>query len=259
MMMLFFSGSISLFLVLFSTTFVTAVPVLTASAAGQVPLSGPVQAAGSDSESQSLYEIPTRYESTVLGRRMLELASTGVLSTVFPPPVNRSDHTSVGVPDAVASTPIGLPDYIASCENAGNPTLLALDLSTSSRNVAAGSNVSLTLSWWDEYVKRTRREPWSAANLPRASLIGYLEEIPLEDAERQGLVECFTAKHRDAKLWLPGDRGAAHAGRWMRMVVQEVYWVGGFGDRAYIGWLDIGEWRSVGRKEWTDVRLPGEN
>jgi hypothetical protein len=44
----------------------------------------------------------------------------------------------------------------------------------------------------------------------------------------------------------------------VRLVVQDIYWVGGFGDRAYIGWIDAKDWRNVTRKEWEVVRLPGE-
>lgn len=70
--------------------------------------------------------------------------------------------------------------------------------------------------------------------------------------------ECFLKAHADAKAWLPGDEGAAHAGKWMRLRVREVYWIGGFGDRAWIGWFDAEEWRGVGEEEWRKVRLPGE-
>ena len=158
----------------------------------------------------------------------------------------------------MASTPIGLPDYIASCEDSGNPTLLALTVSTSTRNAVAGSNVSLAISWWDEYVHLTGHEPWSAANLPRASLIGYLEEIPPGDIRKKDIVECFTNVHKDAKWWLPGDDSSPHRGSWMRMVVEEVYWIGGFGDRAYIGWFEPDVWRGVTDEEWNSVKLPGE-
>lgn len=200
------------------------------------------------------FRIPTRYDSTVLARRMLALSGTGVLSTIFP-----KSHLPSNVPDTVATTPIGLPDYIASCEEpSGNPTLLALTISTSTRNAVAGSNVSLALSWWDSYVELTGRQPWSAANLPRASLIGYLEEMSEEDVKEGDIASCFVDKHSDARWWLPGNKFSPHTGVWMRMVVQEVYWVGGFGDRAYIGWFEPEEWHSVTTKEWKAVRLPGE-
>lgn len=199
------------------------------------------------------FNIPTRNESTILARRLLARSRAGVLSTIFP-----SNISSPYVPHAVANTPIGLPDYIATCEDTGNPTLLALTISTSTRNAVAGSNVSLAISWWDEYTKLTGAEPWSAANLPRASLVGYLEEMTDSEIERADVVKCFTGVHGDARWWLPGDKGAAHAGVWMRMVVEEVYWIGGFGDRAFIGWFEPEVWRAVTRREWEAVRLPGE-
>lgn len=208
----------------------------------------------SEQDAYASQRIPTRYESTVLGRRLLALSRTGVLSTVFP-----HDVSSPRVPASVHDTPIGLPDYIASCEEpTGNPTLLALTVSTSTKNAVAGSNVSLALSWWDEYVKLTHHEPWSAANLPRLSMVGYLEEIPMKEAETTGIVDCFVDKHKDSRFWLPGDRSSPHTGLWMRMVVQEVYWIGGFGDRAFIGWFDPQQWHAVGVEDWEGVRLPGE-
>jgi hypothetical protein len=204
------------------------------------------------------FKIPTRYESTVLARRLLALSDTGVISTIFPS--NASDFNP-RLPSGLSSNPIALPDYIASCEETshpGDPTLLALTVSTTTKNAYAGSNVSLALSWWDSYKELTGHSPWSAANLPRASLIGYLEEIPAADVERDGLVECFTAVHRDSRFWLPGDESSPHTGVWMRMVVGQVYWIGGFGDRAFIGWFDVEEWKGVRRAEWEAVRLPGE-
>jgi len=209
---------------------------------------------GPASEDASSLLIPSRYDSTVLGRRLLALSKTGVLTTVFP-----KNSTSSRVPDDVAHTPIGLPDYIASCEEpSGNPTLLALTVSTSTQNAMAGSNVSLALSWWDQYVHITHKEPWSAANLPRLSMIGYLEEMTDEEVKSKDIAGCFTQVHGDSVLWLPGKKWAAHKGLWMRLVVREVYWIGGFGDRNFIGWFDRGEWEGVKVDEWMQVRLPGE-
>lgn len=201
-----------------------------------------------------ILNIPTRNESTVLARRLLAKSKAGVLSTIFPPNIS-----SPYVPHAVAHTPIGLPEYIASCEEpSGNPTILALTISTSTRNAVAGSNVSLAVSWWDEYVKLTGAEPWSTANLPRASLVGYLEEIPQEEVDEKRIVSCFTGVHGDSRWWLPGDDHAAHRGIWMRLVVEQIYWIGGFGDRAFIGWFEPEVWRGISKEEWQAVRLPGE-
>lgn len=102
------------------------------------------------------------------------------------------------------------------------------------------------------------REPWSRADLPRMSLLGVMEEMSEREVREGRVVECFEGRHGDARLWRPGRKGAAHSGRWMRLRVAEVYWIGGFGDRNWIGWFDVQEWRNVTRKELEEVRLPGE-
>jgi hypothetical protein len=156
--------------------------------------------------------------------------------------------------------PIGLMDYIADCEDSGNPTILAINIATSFKNVAAGSNISLSLQWVPPYLPDKRiqsegpRTSYSAANLPRFSLLGYLEKI--DEAKGAELKECFVNTHPDSKYWLPGNR--IHTSEWVRLVVQDIYWVGGFGDRAYIGWINAEDWRNVTRKEWESVKLPGE-
>lgn len=237
--------------------------------------------------SASTYKIPTPYESAVQGRRILALTPLGVLSTVFPDS-HKSAVNSNGVsthenrPSGLAGLPIGLMDYIADCEDDGNPTILAINIATSFKNVAAGSNISLALQWTPPYLPEKRIKsadcgilgrllgncpsnddedgdmerkepvPYSAANLPRFSIIGYLEKLPTTAS----LASCFVKAHPDAKYWLPGNR--IHEAEFVRLVVQQVYWVGGFGDRAYIGWLNPEDWKNVTRKEVESVRLPGE-
>ncbi|AEO54879.1 hypothetical protein MYCTH_2298031 [Thermothelomyces thermophilus ATCC 42464] len=192
--------------------------------------------------------------------------------------------------------PYGLMEYIADCEDddVGNPTILAISIGTTFKNAAAGSNVSLAVQWtppyppaerikstgnsWLSYLGLSRTEdddddddddderdislPYSAANLPRFSLLGHLEPIPGgddrsdEDGVGARLARCYVKSHPDARYWLPGNR--IHEAHFVRLVVEQVYWVGGFGDRAYIGWIPVEEWRNVTREEWQKVRLPGE-
>jgi Pyridoxamine 5'-phosphate oxidase len=160
--------------------------------------------------------------------------------------------------------PIGLMDYISDCEPSGNPTILAINIATSFKNVASGSNISLSINWTPPYPPKSRIESasakntfaYSAANLPRFSLIGVLEKIPQADVEAQDIGACFVKQHNDAKYWLPGNK--IHDSEWVRLVVQEVYWIGGFGDRAYIGWIPVEQWRNVTKAEWEGIRLPGE-
>ena len=41
----------------------------------------------------------------------------------------------------------------------------------------------------------------------------------------------------------------------MRFVVEYVYWFGGFGDRARIGWLPLEDWRGATEDEIEGCRL----
>lgn len=297
----------------------------------------PPSFSSSSSSSSAARRIPTSYESAVLGRRILALTPLATLSTVFPtsPYATPADEDADGVPRAVllehrpaglGGAPVGLMDYIADCDaalgaagsgdddavaDAGNPTILAIRIATSFRNVDAGSNMSVSVNWVPPYPPRKRlgeqdeaasspssggllpswaqrllgrwtstptppppshihphaRDPvpYSAANLPRFSLLGHLEPIALPDAAAHpaahaaaadALAACFTRSHPDARWWLPGNR--IHESEWVRLVVDHVYWIGGFGDRAYIGWIPAAEWRNVTRAEWEAVRLPGE-
>lgn len=219
------------------------------------------------------YDIPSTRQSAVLARRILSLTPLGTLATVFPAKAGSTEqHAAEHRPSGLAGMPIGLMDYIADCErpSAGNPTILAINIATSFKNVAAGSNISLSLRWTPPYPPRKRITlrsflpwlasseslPYSAANLPRFSLLGYLEKISAEEADDSELRSCFTQTHPDAKYWLPGNR--IHESEWVRLVIQQVYWIGGFGDRAYIGWIPVEEWRNVTQEDLEKARLPGE-
>jgi hypothetical protein len=171
-------------------------------------------------------------------------------------------------------------EYIADCDPSptGNPTILAISIETSFKNVAAGSNVSVAVQWTPPHppakriqsttsflsrlqsllsLSERQADPstYSAANLPRFSLHGHIERIEGGDASKD-LAACFVKTHPDARYWLPGNR--IHESHFVRLVVEQVYWIGGFGDRAYIGWIPVDEWRNVTTDEWEAVRLPGE-
>lgn len=262
----------------------------------------------SSSSSQAL-RIPTSYESAIQGRRILALSPLATLSTVFPTSYATPNEDADGLPHSVLmehrpaglnGVPIGLMDYIADCDgdDEGNPTILAIKIATSFKNVEAGSNMSISVNWVPPYPPSKRIEsiitsggsfldkikswlgfggeddddddnsslpedydpvPYSAANLPRFSLLGYLEPITSSDSsdeEVTALQSCFLKYHPDAKYWLPGNR--IHESEWVRLVVTQVYWIGGFGDRAYIGWIPVEEWKNVTRAEWEAIKLPGE-
>ncbi|KAI2637909.1 pyridoxamine 5'-phosphate oxidase-domain-containing protein [Hypomontagnella submonticulosa] len=218
--------------------------------------------------SHSAYKIPTSQESAVLGRRILALTPLGTLATVFP------DTSRSRQPEGLGGMPIGLMEYVADCEDEGNPTVLAMNIGTSFRNVNGGSNISLAQQWTPPYPPDKRIKstgffdwlfgrdgdapkepvPYSAVNLPRYSLLGYIEKI--DPTRTDALASCFVEKHPDAKYWLPGN--PIHESEFVRLVVTQVYWIGGFGDRAYIGWIPVDEWKNVTKEEWQSVSLPGE-
>jgi len=265
------------------------VPTLAACVTAE-PVTGPPShiASNPDASSQSalLSRIPTAHESAVLGRRILALTPLGTLATVFPSSSSSSDDASADErrPAGLGGVPIGLMDYVADCEDEGNPTILAINIASSFKNVRAGSNISLAQAWTPRYAPDKRIKsgaaslwewlfgteddntpldhhngadsvPYSAANLPRYSLLGYLEKIEGDDALK-AVSSCFVKQHPDAKYWLPGNQ--IHESEFVRLVVTQVYWIGGFGDRAYIGWIDSADWKNISRKEWEAVRLPGE-
>ncbi|KAK0785013.1 hypothetical protein LTR91_006948 [Friedmanniomyces endolithicus] len=221
------------------------------------------------------HHIPTIRESTIMARRIMHLSSLGTLVTTFPHPTNpqsvlTSDndadevHAYENRPEEMAGSPIGLMEYYADCEPAtGNPTLLAINIATPYRNYAAGSNISLQIRWWptqnlevDEDDDEDIPTPHTPAALPRFSLHGRLEPIPIKDLSVNLIPACFMRAHPDSLLWQPGND--IHTSEYMRFVVEHIYWFGGFGDRARIGWLPVEDWRSVTREEVEAMSLPGE-
>ena len=224
--------------------------------------------------SDQVSRIPTSRESAVMGRRILGRSKLATLATVYP-----DGSGSSRMPPGMEGVPVSLMDYIADCEDDGNPTILAIKIGTSFRNARAGSNMTISLRWTPPYRPAKRISilsrlaayvpflsngaeipdtvPYSAANLPRFALFGALEPIEADSAQSaDALASCYVKTHPDAKYWLPGN--AIHESEWVRFVVSSIYWVGGFGDRAYLGWIPVEEWKSVTRDEWEAIRLPGE-
>ena len=202
-------------------------------------------------------------------------------------------------PPGLDGLPYSLMEYIADCEkdDIGNPTILAITIGTTFKNAAAGSNVSLAVQWtpphppakrieskkktkkrsWVSYLRwggdddhhggkkghrkhghgHTAALPYSAANLPRFSLIGHLEAIEGGDDREGHVASCYVKSHPDAKYWLPGNR--IHNAHFVRLVVEQVYWVGGFGDRAFIGWIPVEEWYVSPLRSPVMSRRPGSS
>lgn len=235
-------------------------------------------AASSHAVDADTFARPSWFTSTLMARRLLALSPSGVISTTFPSHIPASSRT----PAEVAGLPIGLREYIADCDGVlpeglshgdnGDPTILALRVATTFRNIGTGSNLSLEIDWWDHLSDAGAVYPGmppSSAALPRITLFGYLDTLPeLSVAAAASLEKCFLQSHPDAKYWLPGTPGSPHASYWARLVVTQAYWIGGFGDVQQIGWMNVTEWKGIRQhgslpgvgdgRGWEDVRLPGE-
>lgn len=132
--------------------------------------------------------------------------------------------------------PASFVEYYADCGD-GNPVILAVDMATSFKNIKEGSPYSLTVRVGDhgphEHVnpKYPGSRPYSVAGSPRMNLRGKLEDIKEEEVEE--LQRCFVARHKDAVWWLPGN--PIHETHFVRFMVDDAYFLGGFGDTGYIG------------------------
>jgi len=186
-------------------------------------------------------------ESAIMARRMLRLEKIGTISTRYP-----DVKDSAVIPDSVSGSPVGLVEYFADCEpQSGNPSLLGMTISTYYKNAIAGSNTTLSIRW-----HKPGSAPYSAMTMPRFALIGKVEKMNLGIVDTLKMTECYAKYHPDAVPWLPGNR--IHESFWMRLVVKEVYWLGGFGNQAYIGWIPLEAWQGVTEEEIANARLPGE-
>jgi hypothetical protein len=228
------------------------------------------------------FRIPTPWESAVQARRIYHLSSVAVISTTFPSRqssdvVFEDAFTRPAAPAHLENVPIGLTEYyspncssVFGTDDVGSPIIIAVNIATYVRNIKAGSNVTITLSWKPPGVDIRSSQLLTAAALPRCALIGHMEPVIVDkngdgescqskdcQAKLQDLGKCFTRSHPDARLWLPGND--IHESFFARIVVDAVYWVGGFGDRAYIGWLDPADWHTIRPEDWQGIRLPGEN
>ncbi len=216
---------------------------------------------GNPDHTSASYRIPTVHESAVHARRILNLSSIATLSTVFPsikvdgPPYSGVENR----PDGLDGSPIGLMEYYASCgPSPYNPTILAVTIATTIKNAKAGSNVTLSVRYHPPRDHAPSQDPYaySPANLPRFSLVGHIEPLSRKEVEGNDIKSCFLAEHPDAELWTPGND--IHESWWARLVVEQVYWFGGFGDRAYIGWIPADVYRAITEDEVEAARLVGE-
>ncbi|PWN23281.1 hypothetical protein BCV69DRAFT_297224 [Microstroma glucosiphilum] len=176
--------------------------------------------------------------------------SSGILSTIY-------SHSH---PDAsLHNSPLSGPEYFAPCQSNGDLTFLALPVSQNWRNaLAPGANVTFSVGsnpdprivdW--RHAKKGDASKWEEGRpewrkgMPsklRVTLFGHVVELPQEETQARAslthrLAKCFTSVHTDSVKWAPGAKESPHEARWVQLVVDRIYAVGGFGDEHRIGWV----------------------
>ncbi|ODV80576.1 uncharacterized protein CANTADRAFT_88505 [Suhomyces tanzawaensis NRRL Y-17324] len=181
-------------------------------------------------------QIPSEEEAATVARTLVQRESLTNINTI------RKIHQDDGTTRAL---PFSAMEYYADCDEDGDPYWLAVDIGTTFQNLRQGSDVSFTIRVgdhpaWDEvnatYPGGIEQSP---AGSPRINLSGRLNWVPFKTPfDYIRLQACFLKRHPDAVAWLPGSYGSPHSSRWAKLEVDAIYFVGGFGDRAYIGAID---------------------
>ncbi|ANZ74509.1 BA75_01091T0 [Komagataella pastoris] len=147
--------------------------------------------------------------------------------------------------------PVSFVEYYADCFNDGNPLMLLVDISTSQKNIAQGSPYSLSIKVGDHQLadkKVNGKYPGetfkSTAGSPRVSITGKLHDVTEQVSHNISLTKCFVERHHDSLFWIPGKE-VAHSSKWWKFDVESVYFVGGFGNMAYIGEIPLEEYLSA--------------
>lgn len=175
----------------------------------------------------SALKIPTAAEAAIEARTLIHRESLANLATI----------------DAKTKLPVSFMEYFADCDSDGTLTLLALNIGTSYRNIANGSPASLSIRVGDHAINDNVNPHYpggivnSPAGSPRISLQGTFTEVENTPQNLARLTKCFIKRHPDAKWWLPGN--PIHTSHWTQFKVSDVYFLGGFGDRAYIGSIPL--------------------
>lgn len=143
---------------------------------------------------------------------------------------------------SVTKVPVSTMEYYADCDNDGNPYWLVVDVGSTYQNILQGSDLSMTIRVGDHPANDDVDPNYpggiaaSPAGSPRLNLFGRLTNVTFDNFLDQVKLEaCFVKRHPDSKFWLPSNKLSPHATHWAKFVVDDVYFVGGFGGRAYIG------------------------
>lgn len=161
-------------------------------------------------------------QAAVLARRMVDLQSSLHLNSL------RSDNMPISMAEYYVASD-SCPD-VEGLSNNGNPVLLLSRMSTSYKNWHGNGTVSVTI----EKPKMGHFD--GIMGKPRGVFFGKLKKLHLSREDAKRLASHFLIRHPDARHWLPGDEHShVHDTLWFEFEVDSVYFIGGFGDRSFIG------------------------
>ncbi|WEJ97311.1 hypothetical protein PSN45_004861 [Yamadazyma tenuis] len=146
--------------------------------------------------------------------------------------------------------PVSSVEYYADCDNDGDFFWLVVDIGSSYQNIISGSKYSFSIRVGDHHIHEDVNLEYpggivdSPAGSPRIILQGELQDVEDKDGKYGSLEECFLKRHPDSKMWIP-NKSQSHKSHWAKFIVDDLYMVGGFGDRAFIGTIDTGIYHSV--------------
>ncbi|ODV85273.1 hypothetical protein CANARDRAFT_17824 [[Candida] arabinofermentans NRRL YB-2248] len=154
--------------------------------------------------------------------------------------VNRESLANVAtIQQDGSDIPVSFVEYYADCDNDGEPILLMVDMSTTNKNLLAGSKTSISIRVGDHQL-RDNVSPeyiggrtYSVAGSPRVNLKGSF--VPINGSI--SIDRCFAKRHPESPIWFPGS--PVHSSHWTKFKIDEIYMVGGFGDSAYIGRIPV--------------------
>ncbi|KAK6203082.1 pyridoxamine 5'-phosphate oxidase-domain-containing protein [Scheffersomyces amazonensis] len=189
--------------------------------------------------------IPSEIEAASIARTLVFRESLTNINTIKKI-ISNGIHKSI---------PVSSVEYYVDVDEDGDPYLLLVDIGSTNQNIIKGSEFSLTIRVGDHPTNDDVNEEYpggienSPAGSPRVQLTGKLVnktyKNPL-DIDLIKLETAFLRRHPDARYWLPNSIVSPHKSHWVKFKVEDIYLIGGFGDRAYIGSIDPEIYHSVG-------------
>lgn len=178
---------------------------------------------------------PTMEDGALVARTLIKRESLANVNTI----------QSITKGDMTYEIPVSSMEYYADCDNDGNLFWLVVDIGSTYQHIKGGSPYSFTIRAGDHALNDEVNPEYpgglssSPAGSPRVNLKGQLKDVSFDNPlDYAALEKCFVVRHPDAKWWLPSNPISPHKAHFVKFEVEDVFIIGGFGDRAYIGPVD---------------------